>query len=309
MRYLILLVLISSYSNVHACKLDGSEGYFPENELNISTHNKNRSNISQELYNQIIDKIVKVYRPIFSSYNLKLAVARQWKNGKVNAYANRKGNIANIILLGGMARHEKMTPDGYAMVICHEIGHHLGGAPKLSGHQGQWSSVEGQADYWGAAKCFKKVFEKEDNINFVANRMVPEFVKESCENSHTNENEVALCQRIAIAAYELGFMNQAMSGGRDNKVFDFTTPDTHVSHRTYNSHPNSQCRLDTLFQAALCSKGHDLNVSNRDPKVGNCNREDKDSSGNRPLCWFAPNPEHTMTYPTRPIPAWPFPHR
>jgi hypothetical protein len=36
-------------------------------------------------------------------------------------------------MFGGLARHELVTDDGFMMVVCHETGHHLGGAPRYNG--------------------------------------------------------------------------------------------------------------------------------------------------------------------------------
>jgi len=71
-------------------------------------------------------------------------------------------------MFGGLARHETMTPDGFATVVCHELGHHLGGVPKkFSWFGNSWASNEGQADYFGIMKCLRKMFEHEDNVKIV----------------------------------------------------------------------------------------------------------------------------------------------
>lgn len=40
-----------------------------------------------------------------------------------------------------------MTRDGLALVICHELGHHFGGAPKSTVPLKKWNSYKGQVDY------------------------------------------------------------------------------------------------------------------------------------------------------------------
>jgi len=74
----------------------------------------------------------------------ELVIDKHWEDGTVNAYASENGNNDVISMFGGLARHPAITPDAFYLVACHEIGHHLGGAPKKGNTQ--WASNEGQAD-------------------------------------------------------------------------------------------------------------------------------------------------------------------
>jgi Zn-dependent protease with chaperone function len=53
-------------------------------------------------------------------------------------------------MFGGLARDPLVTKDGFSAVICHEIGHHIAGAPRKGF---SWASNEGQADYFATTKC------------------------------------------------------------------------------------------------------------------------------------------------------------
>ena len=52
-------------------------------------------------------------------------------------------------------------------MICHEVGHHLGGAPFMPKYYEDYylfrGSSEGQADYYAANTCLKKWFSGEDH--------------------------------------------------------------------------------------------------------------------------------------------------
>merc|ERR1719433_1078923 len=84
-----------------------------------------------------------------------LTVHKQWHDDNANAYASKTGLSWEVFMLGGLARHAAITKDGFALVVCHEIGHLIGGAPLIPGRPEPIAN-EGQADYWGATKCLKR---------------------------------------------------------------------------------------------------------------------------------------------------------
>ena len=53
-------------------------------------------------------------------------------------------------MFGGLAGHETITTDAFALVACHELGHHIGGAQRkqaggaeLTGHRTKDSLTTG----------------------------------------------------------------------------------------------------------------------------------------------------------------------
>ena len=52
-------------------------------------------------------------------------------------------------------------------MICHEVGHHLGGAPFMPKYYEDYylfrGSSEGQADYYATSNCLKKWFAEENH--------------------------------------------------------------------------------------------------------------------------------------------------
>lgn len=140
------------------CTPDGTEGIVPENNMNIPFNAKSVYTIDQTEFNAVIDKVTAIYDPVVTQMGGELSVERNWDDGTVNAYASRRGGTWNIHMFGGLARHEAITSDGFALVVCHELGHHIGGAPKKGGWFGTWATNEGQADYFSTLKCLRKVF-------------------------------------------------------------------------------------------------------------------------------------------------------
>ncbi len=274
--FLSLLIIPNSFS----CDPDGNSGFMPENDMNIPVGAKSANTMTEERFNEIIDKVEGVYKPIVKAKGGILVVKRKWKDGTVNAYAKQFLKWWSVHMFGGLARHEAVTDDAFALVICHEIGHHIGGAPKISG---RWASNEGQSDYFGTLKCFREVFGSEDNIAVVADMNVDPYAETQCRSAWSNEEDVALCIRASMAGKSLA----TLLAGNSRSV-NFKTPDTSVVGRTNNAHPAGQCRLDTYFQGTLCEVSKDVDVDKKDATVGTCNRSTEHEVGVRPLCWYKP---------------------
>ena len=277
---LVTLMLLLNSTNVFSCDQHGTAGIVEDNNLWIGTDAKSVSTVDEKTFNKILDDVVAIYAPIIAEKGKTLDMIRKWDDGTVNAYAQQTGNTWKVSMFGGLARHEAVTDDAFALVVCHEVGHHIGGAPKIS--SSKWASNEGQADYFGTLKCFRRTFRDEDNVRIMANINIPDYVTEKCKAEFPEAGELALCQRAALAGKSLA---KLLGGGRGG---NFNTPDGRVVDTTNDRHPAAQCRLDTYFQGALCDKDIFDELSSKDPIPGSCARVRGRSVGVRPLCWFKP---------------------
>jgi hypothetical protein len=259
----------------------------PPNNLAIPVGQKNEG-LSLEQYNEVIDKVEAVYRSIVEKMGKKLTINRLWKNPRVNAGTTKKGNEIILNLYGGYPRHTLATPDGYALVICHELGHHLGGIPKKifdSGLTG-WPSAEGQADYFATLKCLRKVFRHDDNVAIVSKIDVPKLVHEKCTVPFPEEWERAMCMRTTMAGIAVSGISADI---RNTSLPSVETPDETVADETLDDHPLPQCRLDTYFQGSICEVSSYRSLSDQDEVQGACHEKNGHSEGGRPLCWFKPS--------------------
>lgn len=260
----------------------------PENNLAIPVSEKNEG-LSESQYNSVIDKVEDVYRPIVEDKGRKLTIRRLWESSVVNAGTLRNGKEIIVKLYGGYARHSMITEDGYALVICHELGHHLGGLPrKIYDATGEvaWPSVEGQADYFATLKCLRKVFREDNNVEAVKNLSIPDYIKEKCSEPFEEEWEKALCMRTTMAGIAIANISADI---RNTEKPDVETPDENVVEKTYEAHPVPQCRLDTYFQGSICEVSSYRSLSDRDETAGTCHAKAGHSEGTRPLCWYKPS--------------------
>jgi hypothetical protein len=279
------------------CSPDGNGGFVPENDLYIPADAKGVLGIDADQFNRAIDKVEEVYAPIVSSMGGKLDIERNWDDGTVNAYASRSGRTYKVAMFGGLARHATITEDAMSLVVCHEIGHHIGGAPKKGGSTSggwwggsagasTWASNEGQADYFATLKCLRKTFLNDNNAEIVSKMNVPSMVSEACAKANKrNADETAVCIRMSMAGKSVADLFSSLSRLPEAK---FDTPDRKIVSSTDDNHPKAQCRLDTYFQGSLCDINMNEDVSQTDEVKATCHPSLGHTKGTRPLCWFKP---------------------
>ena len=147
MRLIILSLLVPFIVNA-TC--------LPQNDLNIPPF-EGRSvatGISRATFNAAIDELEDVYGPIFYNARCPLIILRSWQDGTVNAQAWQQGGLCFVQMFGGLARYPEMGKRTFQLVLCHEIGHHIGGPPYYSGER---LSVEGQSDYFATLDCMRRI--------------------------------------------------------------------------------------------------------------------------------------------------------
>lgn len=260
---------------------------FPKNNLKIPENALLRNDMTEERFNEIINLAESTYAPIVKAKKAVLVFSRNWKDETVNASANRFGGTAWFVnMYGGLARHPLVTDDGFLLVVCHELGHHLGGAPTKGGINGFWAATEGQADYFGTLKCMRKILVNDDNASIITKMEIDPNLSTLCSNSYQNDNEIALCKRIAMAGKSLAMLLSSLG---DNTAVNFNTPDTSVVKKSNKDHPKAQCRLDTYLAGDLCPKDFNQETGKKDTRVGVCVKsEGYDKRLTRPLCWYKP---------------------
>jgi hypothetical protein len=172
------------------------------------------------------------------------------------------GNF-KVMLWGGMVRARFMTFGAVASLLCHELGHRLGGAPhqQFPGQSEDWSSSEGQADYFAATVCLPKIFDRLQKVAPQKLKQDTEPVTESLCRSSANPQR---CQWVATSGID---MIQVLQVYYDYDI-PFADPQSWSQERPVTTlltqYPSYQCRMDTFKSGA------------RDPKAP------------RLRCWYRP---------------------
>jgi hypothetical protein len=294
-RYLSAVVLVSamvlSFNSIRTQVLCH---FLPENSMRIPVDSvqANLGGLTEAQFNQVIDRVDALYRDEIKGLGGELVINRLWDNATVNASAERKGNQWILNMYGGLARHDAITQDGFSLVLCHEMGHQMGGAPKIEGFwTPSWASNEGEADYYGTLKCLRRVFAKDTSESMIAALDVPQLVQTDCAAQFTDRADQLICMRGAMAGMSTATLLAIVSSSQNP---DFSTPDKSEVSKTNNAHPAAQCRLDTYLAGSTCEVAVTAALSDTDFKQGTCWDPQTSKMGIRPRCWFQPGNDKQM---------------
>ncbi len=283
----ILLLTLSVISN----PISASEefGCLPDSDLKYETSGfKGLDNREKT------DDIIRDFKRIFAPYvkdklGKELKIMNDWENPKVNAHATKDDNGNPLIKLnGGMVRHPDMKTEGIYFILCHELGHFFGGAPRQyrgRSEKRSWSSAEGQADYFAATKCLPKVFDQlaltGAHDNLVADPSDQKEVDKICSDR--------ICSKILLAGLSATKVFSTLKPWW--KIPSFKTPNKSRVGLTELSHPDPQCRLDTIVSGSFCNK-RDVDFHPTNPNIGACIKQESQRrlEGSRPNCWYKHQP-------------------
>ena len=306
MKLLGMLAVILVSTMAHAQYRYGHQAYgirggkwaLPPNNLHLQDNVRREANITEEKFNAIIDDVMKYWIPVAKAKGVTLVSSKKWDDPTVNAFASQSGSTWTVAMFGGLARRPEVTEDGFALVVCHELGHHFGGYSFYG--RTDWASAEGESDFFATNVCAKIVWgmQAQRNMAYRSLRNVPPSVKAKCETVWSgNANAQGWCVRAAAGGFSLAKLLGALGG---DPVPDFDKPDTTVVNKTSVSHPRAQCRLDTYMSGALCTKKWDINVipakafpqgqdtagAELEAMKYSCFQKEGFKVGTRPNCWF-----------------------
>lgn len=268
--------------------------FLPENDLWKEDNLTEQASMTEAQFNAITEGVHKFYRPLAAVHGAKLVPVNDWNDSTVNAYANQNGSDWEVHMFGGLARRKEITPDGFSMVVCHELGHHFGGFAYYG--EGEWAASEGQADYFALHSCAKKIWASSAALNDAFKTKIPVSVKAKCDLSYKVVADRGICYRSAAAGQSLANLLAALGG---SGVPKYDTPDKSKVSKTDVQHPQAQCRLDTYLAGMLCSvKFADSIIPARNFPQGQTSLGAEKEAykytcgsaqvGSRPLCWFKP---------------------
>ena len=215
-----------------------------------------------------------------------------WDSSRVNAFASRDGESWSVKMHGGLARRSEITPDGLALVVCHELGHLFGGYPFF---QYDKLSFEGQADTFATQVCLKELWSAQHATNAERASELSPKERALCSTSvQQGDAERDLCGRLLRAGISVGRLFAALESSKDPSVL---TPSSKVVQETSSSHPPAQCRLDTYLQGARCGVKKDLreipgfdSADEAEQKTAmrrtSCALSGLQPEYARPACWF-----------------------
>ena len=218
---------------------------------------------------KIINQIVDAFQPDAKKLGAELysTIVPDLAGGAAGGAMENEGKLMHLVATTGMAIAPFMTPDVLAFTMCHELGHAMGGAvyfesadPKhpITIQRGSEPSTEGEADYFAAKVCLRRIWKSETQENARQASFPDPTAQAACQAAWKKPSDRNLCLRILAAS--LGFARrsawiQVTTFKKNYAMPSFNTPDTNqVAETIFNLHPTPQCRLDTTLNAARCAK-------------------------------------------------------
>lgn len=276
---MLFVPVLASFAPVRemVCK-----GFLPHT-IALSSHH-GTSDVTEEQFHQVANKIRRLYEADFAVLGEKLVMLATWDYDEINAISYRVGKESWIQIYGGLARDPHMTRDGLALVLCHEIGHYLGGFPIYD--DSTRMSFEGEADYFATLKCARRFFADEDNAQAIAGKQIAPVVRANCASQFAQEKDRLICLRSSLAAMAMTSLANEHSDDGGVRI-DYATPDESHLNYTERSYPGVQCRLDTFFAGFTCPVKESVARSKDNYQQGSCYVPEH-PKGFRPYCWFEP---------------------
>ncbi len=255
-----LMILLVSF--IFSANLWGNtEWFMPRNNLWKEDSFFRPSNITKERFLEIIQIAKKMYDPVAKAYGEKLTINANWDDATVNASCSKFFGTITINMYGGLARRPEVTQDGFALVLCHELGHAFAGFPYANSFLKL--SAEGESDYYGTKVCQKSIFTAleidEDTFE------TTEFTEKTCTEQNENKEDYVKCTRSLASGISVNRLFAKLMTGQEES--DYETPDPTEVSSTLPSYPETiQCRLDTYLAGTIGDK--------------------------RPLCWYKPGEQN-----------------
>lgn len=223
-------------------------------------------------------------------YGVNLELLNKFEDNAVNAVARKAGTDWQVEIFGGLQRVKGMTPDAVTLVLCHELGHLIGGFPVIKYKGDRSMSAEGNSDYFATQACVRRLWRDEGakNAQIAAQsaNALPKKLTQACRKQFKAEDDIQICLRSMTAIKDI----QAVF-----KDTSLTTPSTAQVKTTQVEHPEFQCRIDTFIAGALCKKTWDFDrkfpKNKFELRSVSCMYADFGTSiynGVRPRCWYQP---------------------
>lgn len=226
---------------------------YPEHfRYQVLTTDRTTSTVTATSFVTIPHIINALHTKDFQAINATVTLTHDWEKPFFTAWAAQdKPNQYSLNFWGGLARIPGMNDEGMALTACHEVGHILGGTPRIKIPQFLWSSAEGQSDYYATSKCLKTYFKY---LHQTVKLKVPQTLSETaftlCRTSFAQETDFLVCLNThkGIEAFAAMLMHLTQY----EREFSIETPSRErVRETMFDSYPEPQCRLDTLVAGAL----------------------------------------------------------
>ncbi|MBK27170.1 MAG: hypothetical protein CME70_24415 [Halobacteriovorax sp.] len=175
-----------------------------------------------------------------------------------SAYANWKvkKKVGLIKISNKLLKLNSLDRKSFASIICHEIGHFLGGTPYVRVKKGTGifsfannypnMSAEGQADFFSTSVCLPRI------VKFLTKESLP-----TIDLCHPDDSTCNLSLNSIIQVLEVykEILNTVDIDTSPIDIFNLTTYPTAVMIDKPGEYPSMPCRAKTLIEGYYLSRG------------------------------------------------------
>lgn len=197
----------------------------------------------------------KEYGNSIGNRTLSISADFNWLQPYMGAGSKMLDGEFSVMIWGGMVRAPFMNVGVLSSILCHEIGHRLGGPPhQIFDGKEDWSSAEGQSDHFAATQCLPKLYRILKNTS-------QSYLQQEKEDMSTKIckkvplSERAQCEWVATAGIDMIQFLQVYYN------FDLPIPNPEnsptekVRETLHTQYPSPQCRMEIFKVGAACLKG------------------------------------------------------
>lgn len=226
--------------------------------------------------------LIKIFNPFIQRIGLrKITINQDFENTLYTGGVVVENDVVKITFGSEFSTlYPNLSEDGYAHILCHEIGHILGETSEEVQKKTQILSPEAESDYFSSAVCLKKLFREYDSMEL---KFIDPVVKAKCLTSYSLLSDQLLCERVAMTGVE--FFTEFHHSLRRIKAISsndkfYALPDLSKEDKNfYTFYPSLQCRAETIANGAFCSTSEAL----WENEVQNWHCQN--GLGKRPTCW------------------------
>lgn len=226
--------------------------------------------------------LIHIFNPYVKRIGLKkITINQDFENTKYTGGVKVDDGEVKIVFGSEFSDlYPNLSEDGYAYILCHELGHILGETPEDIQQKNGQLSPEAESDYFSSAVCLKKLFRAYVSTEL---KIVDPIVKVKCLASYQLLSEQVLCERAAMAGIdfftELHYSLKRIRVISDNDKF-YVIPDlSKEDTQYYTFYPSLQCRAETVANGAICSTSEA--AWENQASDWHCQQ----THGKRPACW------------------------
>lgn len=228
--------------------------------MNVLALDKTRAEFDQintdflQFYQESVPQNIKAR--MFPNWEINYPAAAAERSTDFDISRDRVPEEWDISILSGYYREELGSRNVHLLVLCHELAHHIGGAPyKLNDQSNiRWASMESQSDYYAAKTCMRKFFKRFPKW-FKFTHKINEGISSRCEKKfYPSTWEIKACNIIGQAGLQLAWIHQKFEYPpieNEPKVSP-ETPDQNVATTLdRDAYASNQCRFDSHLHGAL----------------------------------------------------------